>query len=108
MTKSLIFSSNDKPETVPPAYIYKFMEDYKDQLQTIYNTDGSDKEGFLFLDCSISDNKVDASFLTKDKLTNIIPEDERSWERIKSDGGDNKIYIFRDVSLDHTIFIIYV
>ena len=51
---------------------------------------------------------MDSSFLTKDKLTNIIPEDERSWERIKSDGGDNKIYIISDVSLDHTIFIIYV
>ena len=103
------FYIDDNNSVALPVYIKNFISNNKDDLKSIYETNSNNKEGFLYLDCDETTNNVDVSFLERTYYTQIITDTEKykTWDKVKSDAGDNNIYIVKCKTCN-LIIIIYI
>ena len=80
-----------------PDFIDKFIKHNQDKLIEIY--DESIKihnTGLLYFQCDKIKNNVDVMFLYVDKIIEMM--DEQSWEMLKNDAGDKKIFLIKESS----------
>lgn len=80
-----------------PDFIDKFIKHNKDKLIEIY--DESIKiynTGLLYFQCDKEQNNVDVMFLYVDKIIEMMGE--QSWEMLKTDAGDKKIFLIKESS----------
>ena len=78
-----------------PDFIDKFIKFNHDKLIEIY--DGGievHKEGLLYFQCDKEKNNVDVFFLFREKVVEMISEE--SWEMLKKDAGDKKIFLIKE------------
>ena len=78
-----------------PDFIDRFIKFNHDKLIEIY--DESIKvhtEGLLYFQCSKEKNNVDVMFLFREKVVEMISEE--SWEMLKQDAGDKKIFLIKE------------
>ena len=78
-----------------PDYIDKFIKFNLDKLIEIYNEGiNMHDEGLLYFQCDKDENKVDVFFLHREKIIEMITEE--SWEQLKIDAGDKKIFLIKE------------
>lgn len=80
-----------------PDFIDKFIKFNQDKLLEIY--DESIKihnTGLLYFQCDKIKNNVDVMFLYVDKIIEMMGE--QSWEMLKKDAGDKKIFLIKESS----------
>lgn len=80
-----------------PDFIDKFIKFNQDKLIEIY--DESIKihnTGLLYFQCDKIKNNVDVMFLYEDKIIEMMGE--QSWEMLKKDAGDKKIFLIKESS----------
>jgi len=80
-----------------PDFIDKFIKFNQDKLIEIY--DESIKihnTGLLYFQCDKIKNNVDVMFLYIDKIIEMMGE--QSWEMLKKDAGDKKIFLIKESS----------
>ena len=80
-----------------PDFIDQFIKFNHDKLIEIY--DGGIEvhtEGLLYFQCSKEKNNVDVFFLFREKVVDMISEE--SWEMLKQDAGDKKIFLIKEGS----------
>ena len=78
-----------------PDFIDRFIKFNHDKLIEIY--DGGIKvhtEGLLYFQCDREKNNVDVMFLFREKVVEMISEE--SWEMLKQDAGDKKIFLIKE------------
>ena len=80
-----------------PDFIDKFIKFNHDKLIEIYN-EGINmyNEGLLYFQCDKEKNNVDVFFLFKEKVVEMISKE--SWEMLKKDAGDKKIFLIKEGS----------
>ena len=57
------------------------------------------------MNCSIDQNKMDVFFMDKDLVLKYITSE--TYEKIKSDSNDKRIYLINDLDIN-SLFIIYI
>jgi len=80
-----------------PDFIDKFIKFNQDKLIEIY--DESIKihnTGLLYFQCNKIKNNVDVMFLYEDKIIEMMGKE--SWEMLKNDAGDKKIFLIKESS----------
>jgi len=80
-----------------PDFIDKFIKFNQDKLIEIY--DESIKihnTGLLYFQCDKEENNVDVMFLYEDKILEMMGKE--SWEMLKNDAGDKKIFLIKESS----------
>ena len=78
-----------------PDFIDKFIKFNNDKLIEIYNIGIQEyKEGLLYFECDKEKNNVDVFFLFREKVVEMISEE--SWEMLKQDAGDKKIFLIKE------------
>lgn len=80
-----------------PDFIDKFIKFNQDKLFEIY--DESIKihnTGLLYFQCDKERNNVDVMFLYIDKIIEMMGKE--SWEMLKNDAGDKKIFLIKESS----------
>ena len=80
-----------------PDFIDKFIKFNHDKLLEIY--DESIKihnTGLLYFQCDKIKNNVDVMFLYEDKIIEMMGKE--SWEMLKKDAGDKKIFLIKESS----------
>ena len=78
-----------------PDYIDKFIKFNHDKLIEIYNEGiNMHNEGLLYFQCNKDENKVDVFFLHREKIIEMITEE--TWEQLKIDAGDKKIFLIKE------------
>ncbi len=80
-----------------PDFIDKFIKFNQDKLIDIY--DESIKihnTGLLYFQCDKERNNVDVMFLYEDKIIEMMGKE--SWEMLKNDAGDKKIFLIKESS----------
>ena len=78
-----------------PEFIDKFIKFNLDKLIEIYKEGiNTHKEGLLYFQCDKDENKVDVFFLYREKIIEMISEE--SWEQLKIDAGDKKIFLIKE------------
>ena len=80
-----------------PNFIDKFIKFNQDKLIEIY--DESIKihnTGLLYFQCDKEQNNVDVMFLYVDKIIEMMGKE--SWEMLKNDAGDKKIFLIKESS----------
>jgi hypothetical protein len=78
-----------------PDFIDKFIKFNHDKLVEIY--DESIKihnTGLLYFQCDKEKNNVDVIFLHVEKIIEMMGE--QSWEMLKKDAGDKKIFLIKE------------
>lgn len=90
-----------------PEYIKSFIKSNMEQLNTIYDAgyQNNNNEGCLGMNCSIDQNKMDVFFMDKDLVLKYISSE--TYEKIKSDSNDKKVYLINDLDIN-SLFIIYI
>jgi len=78
-----------------PEYINKFIEFNKNKLIEIYN-DGLNihNSGLLYFQCDKDNNTVDVFFVEPSKIIEMMSQE--SWEQIKINSGDKKLFIIKE------------
>ena len=78
-----------------PDYIDKFIKFNLDKLAEIYN-EGINLHniGLLYFQCDKDENTVDVFFLSPEKIIEMITEE--SWEQLRIDAGDKKIFLIKE------------
>ena len=78
-----------------PDYIDKFIKFNLDKLTEIYN-EGINLHniGLLYFQCDKDNNNVDVFFLDPNKIMEMISQE--SWEQLKIDAGDKKIFLIKE------------
>ena len=80
-----------------PNFIDKFIKFNYDKLIEIYDESIKiHKEGLLYFQCDKEKNNVDVFFLYKEKIIEMISKE--SWEMLKKDAGDKKIFLIKEGS----------
>ena len=78
-----------------PDFIDKFIKFNHDKLIEIYDIGIQEyKEGLLYFECDKEKNNVDVFFLFREKVVEMISEE--SWEMLKQDAGDKKIFLIKE------------
>tara|TARA_B100000780_G_scaffold236874_1_gene177792 strand:- start:17 stop:307 length:291 start_codon:yes stop_codon:yes gene_type:complete len=78
-----------------PEYIDKFIQFNKNKLIEIYNKGlKMHNSGLLYFQCDKDNNTVDVFFLEPGKIIEMISQE--SWEQLKIDAGDKKIFLIRE------------
>jgi len=78
-----------------PDFIDKFIKFNNDKLIEIYDEGiKAYQEGLLYFQCSKENNNVDVFFLFREKVVEMISEE--SWEMLKKDAGDKKIFLIKE------------
>ena len=74
-----------------PEYIDKFIQFNKNKLIEIYNEGlNIHNSGLLYFKCDKDNNTVDVLFLEPQRIIEMISQE--SWEQLKIDAGDKKIF----------------
>ena len=78
-----------------PDFIDQFIKFNHDKLIEIYD-EGIKvyTEGLLYFQCDKEKNNVDVFFLFREKVVEMISEE--SWEMLKRDAGDKKIFLIKE------------
>ena len=80
-----------------PDFIDKFIKFNHDKLIKIYDEGIKvHTEGLLYFQCDKEKNNVDVFFLYKEKIIEMISKE--SWEMLKKDAGDKKIFLIKEAS----------
>ena len=80
-----------------PDFIDKFIKFNHDKLIEIYDEGIKvHTEGLLYFQCDREKNNVDVFFLFREKIVDMISEE--SWEMLKQDAGDKKIFLIKEGS----------
>ena len=80
-----------------PDFIDKFIKFNHDKLIEIYDEGIKiHEEGLLYFQCDKEKNNVDVFFLYKEKIVDMISEE--SWEMLKKDALDKKIFLIKEGS----------
>jgi len=80
-----------------PDFIDGFIKFNMDKLIEIYNEGIKEyQEGLLYFQCDREKNNVDVLFLNKEKIIEMISEE--SWEMLKKDALDKKIFLIKESS----------
>jgi len=78
-----------------PDFIDKFIKFNHDKLIEIYDEGIKiHKEGLLYFQCDKEKNNVDVFFLYREKIIDMISEE--SWEMLKKDADDKKIFLIKE------------
>jgi len=78
-----------------PDFIDKFIKFNHDKLIEIYDGGIEEyKEGLLYFQCDMDKNNVDVFFLFRKKVIEMISEE--SWEMLKTDAGDKKVFLIKE------------
>ena len=78
-----------------PDFIDRFIKFNHDKLIEIYDEGIKvHTEGLLYFQCSKEKNNVDVMFLFREKVVEMISEE--SWEMLKQDAGDKKIFLIKE------------
>ena len=78
-----------------PDFIDKFIKFNHDKLIEIYDEGIKvHTEGLLYFQCDKEKNNVDIFFLYKEKIVDMITEE--SWEMLKKDALDKKIFLIKE------------
>jgi hypothetical protein len=78
-----------------PDFIDKFIKFNNNKLIEIYDIGIQEyKEGLLYFECDKEKNNVDVFFLFREKVVEMISEE--SWEMLKQDAGDKKIFLIKE------------
>ena len=78
-----------------PDFIDRFIKFNHDKLIEIYDEDIKvHTEGLLYFQCDREKNNVDVMFLFREKVVEMISEE--SWEMLKRDAGDKKIFLIKE------------
>ena len=76
-------------------FIDKFIKFNHDKLIEIYDGGIEEyKEGLLYFQCDREKNNVDVFFLFREKVIEMISEE--SWEMLKVDAGDKKVFLIKE------------
>lgn len=87
-----------------PEYIDKFIQFNKNKLIEIYNEGiNIHNSGLLYFQCDKDNNTVDVFFLEPGKIIEMISQE--SWEQLKIDAGDKKIFLVKE---SDRIFIVKI
>ena len=78
-----------------PEYIDNFIQFNKNKLIEIYN-DGLNihNSGLLYFQCDKDNNTVDVFFVEPSKIIEMMSQE--SWEQIKINSGDKKLFIIKE------------
>lgn len=80
-----------------PDFIDKFIKFNQDKLLEIYDENIKiHNTGLLYFQCDKIKNNVDVMFLYVDKIIEMMGE--QSWEMLKNDAGDKKIFLIKESS----------
>ena len=80
-----------------PDFIDKFIKFNHDKLIEIYDEGIKiHTEGLLYFQCDKEKNNVDVFFLYREKIIDMISEE--SWEMLKKDALDKKIFLIKEAS----------
>ena len=80
-----------------PDFIDKFIKFNHDKLIEIYDEGIKvHEEGLLYFQCDKEKNNVDVFFLYREKIIDMISEE--SWEMLKKDALDKKIFLIKEAS----------
>ena len=80
-----------------PDFIDKFIKFNHDKLIEIYDEGiKTYTEGLLYFQCDKENNNVDVFFLFKERIIEMISEE--SWEMLKKDADDKKIFLIKEGS----------
>tara|TARA_B100001115_G_C15628007_1_gene301648 strand:+ start:58 stop:348 length:291 start_codon:yes stop_codon:yes gene_type:complete len=80
-----------------PDFIDKFIKHNHDKLIEIYDESIEfHKDGLLYFQCDKEKNNVDVMFLYVDKIIEMMGKE--SWEMLKNDAGDKKIFLIKESS----------
>ena len=78
-----------------PDFIDRFIKFNHDKLIEIYDKGIKvHTEGLLYFQCDREKNNVDVMFLFREKVVEMISEE--SWEMLKRDAGDKKIFLIKE------------
>ena len=78
-----------------PDFIDRFIKFNHDKLIEIYDEGIKvHTEGLLYFQCDREKNNVDVMFLFREKVVEMISEE--SWEMLKRDAGDKKIFLIKE------------
>ena len=78
-----------------PDFIDQFIKFNHDKLIEIYDEGIKvHTEGLLYFQCDQEKNNVDVFFLFREKIVDMISEE--SWEMLKRDAGDKKIFLIKE------------
>ena len=78
-------------------FIDQFIKFNHDKLIEIYDEGIKvHTEGLLYFQCDQEKNNVDVFFLFREKIVDMISEE--SWEMLKQDAGDKKIFLIKEGS----------
>tara|TARA_B100001123_G_scaffold412646_1_gene510130 strand:- start:848 stop:1138 length:291 start_codon:yes stop_codon:yes gene_type:complete len=78
-----------------PDFIDKFIKFNHDKLIEIYDEGNKAyTEGLLYFQCDKEKNNVDVFFLYREKIIDMISEE--SWEMLKKDANDKKIFLIKE------------
>ena len=78
-----------------PEYIDNFIQFNKNKLIEIYYEGlNMHNSGLLYFQCDKDNNTVDVFFLEPGKIMEMITQE--SWEQLKIDAGDKKIYLIKE------------
>ena len=87
-----------------PEYIDNFIQFNKNKLIEIYYEGlKMHNSGLLYFQCDKDNNTVDVLFLEPGKIIEMISQE--SWEQLKIDAGDKKIFFIRE---SDRIFIVKI
>jgi hypothetical protein len=80
-----------------PDFIDKFIKFNHDKLLEIYDENIKIyNTGLLYFQCDKIKNNVDVMFLYIDKIIEMMGKE--SWEMLKNDAGDKKIFLIKESS----------
>lgn len=87
-----------------PDFIDKFIKFNHDKLLEIYDENIKIyNTGLLYFQCDKIKNNVDVMFLYIDKIIEMMGKE--SWEMLKTDAGDKKIFLIKE---DSNMYILKV
>jgi len=87
-----------------PDFIDVFIKHNKSKLIEIYDENIKIyNKGLLYFNCDKEKNNVDVIFLYKEKIIEMI--DEQSWEMLKKDADEKKIFFIKE---NNNIFIVKI
>lgn len=80
-----------------PDFIDKFIKFNQDKLLEIYDESLKiHNTGLLYFQCDKERNNVDVMFLYEDKIIEMMGKE--SWEMLKKEVGDKKIFLIKESS----------
>tara|TARA_Y100000996_G_C22530801_1_gene646371 strand:- start:1509 stop:1814 length:306 start_codon:yes stop_codon:yes gene_type:complete len=90
-----------------PEYIKNFIDNNLNHLEEIYKggMEQNNNEGALYMQCKVSTNEMDVTFVDKQMAKQIITD--KKWDDLKETRGVKKVFLINDFDIN-SLFIIYL